>query len=88
MTCSYPEGVRGAQVELLPDFLGGSGTQSVEDVVVSLLLALSADPRLLQQVVGHEAAHDGVLSTQTPTENTFKEVCGRWKKHSDPLLDL
>lgn len=57
----YPEGVGGAQVELLPDFLRRSGTQTVEDVVVPLLWTLPADPRLLQQVMRHEAAHNGVL---------------------------
>lgn len=51
-------------MELLPDVLGGSGTQSVEDVVVSLLGALSADPRLLQQVVRHEAANDDILTAR------------------------
>lgn len=55
-------------MELLPDVLGRSGTQSVEDVVVSLLGALSADPGLLQQVVRHEAAHDGVLSGEAGKE--------------------
>lgn len=58
---AYPEGVGGAQVELLADLLGRSGAQAVEDVVVPLLRALRADPRLLQQVMRHEAAHDGVL---------------------------
>lgn len=58
---SYPEGVRGAEVELLPDGFGGSGTQPVEDVVVPLLFALPADPGLLQQVVRHKATHHGVL---------------------------
>lgn len=57
----YPEGVGGAQVELLPDFLGRSGAQTIEDVVVSLLRTLRADPRLLQQVMRHKAAHHGVL---------------------------
>lgn len=60
-TCWYPEGVGGAQVELLPDLLWRSGTQTVEDVIVPLIRTLCADPRLLQQVMGHEAAHDGVL---------------------------
>lgn len=60
MSC-YPEGVGGAQVELLPDLLRSASTQTVEDVVVPLLRTLSADPRLLQQVMRHEAAHDGVL---------------------------
>lgn len=48
-------------MELLPDFLRRSGTQTIEDVVVPLLWTLPADPRLLQQVMRHEAAHDGVL---------------------------
>lgn len=48
-------------MELLPDLLRRSGAQTVEDVVVPLLRTLSADPRLLQQVMRHEAAHDGVL---------------------------
>lgn len=43
----YPEGVGGAQMELLPDFLRRSGAQAIEDVVVSLLWTLCADPRLL-----------------------------------------
>lgn len=60
----YPERVRRAEVELLPDVLRGAGAQSVEDVVVPLLGTLPADPRLLQQVVRHEAANDGVLTTQ------------------------
>lgn len=72
---SYPERVRGAEVELLPDVLGGSGTQSVEDVVVSLLGALSADPRLLQQVVRHEAAHDGILTAQKQKTNGTIRRC-------------
>lgn len=54
-------------MELLPDVLGRAGTQSVEDVIVSLLRTLSADPGLLQQVVGHEPAHDGVLCVKTHT---------------------
>lgn len=58
----YPEGVGGAKMELLPDFLRRSGAQAIEDVVVSLLRTLCADPRLLQQVMRHEAAHNGVLS--------------------------
>lgn len=49
-------------MELLPDFLRRSGAQAIEDVVVSLLWTLCADPRLLEQVMRHEAAHDGVLS--------------------------
>lgn len=48
-------------MKLLPDVFRRSGTQPVEDVVVPLLRALPTDPRLLQQVVRHEAAHDGVL---------------------------
>lgn len=48
-------------MELLPDLLWRSGTQTVEDVVVPLIRTLCADPRLFQQVMGHEAAHDGVL---------------------------
>lgn len=57
----YPERVRRAEVELLPDVFRRSGAQPVEDVVVPLLGALPADPRLLQQVVRHEAADHGVL---------------------------
>lgn len=48
-------------MELLSDVLGGAGAQAVEDVVVPLFGALPADPRLLQQVVRHEAANDGIL---------------------------
>lgn len=81
----YPEGVRGAEVELLPDVLGRSGTQSVEDVVVSLLFALSADPRLLQQVVRHEAAHDGVLSTR---ETHFNILNTKTTLTSYPILKI
>lgn len=58
-------------MELLPDVLGGPGTESVEDVVVPLLGALPADPRLLQQVVRHEAAHDRILTTQSQTGNKY-----------------
>lgn len=59
-------------MKLLPDVLGRSGAQSVEDVVVSLLWALSADPGLLQQVVRHEAAHHRVLTTgNTNTDSMF-----------------
>lgn len=61
-------------MELLPDVLRRSGTQSVEDVVVSLLWALSADPRLLQQVVRHEAAHDGVLKRKTDKYVKYTQV--------------
>lgn len=67
--CSYPEDVWRTKVELLPDVFGRSSTQAVEDVVVPLLRALSADPGLLQQVVGHEAAHHGVLMEKNRKHN-------------------
>lgn len=72
---SYPERVRRAEVELLPDVFGRSGTQSVEDVIVSLLWTLPADPRLLQQVVRHEAAHHGILTShKTKTGKTHFNI--------------
>ena len=56
-------------MELLLDVVGGAGTQPVEDVVVSLLLALHADPGLLQQVVGHEPPHHRILVRRTLAES-------------------
>ena len=55
-------------MELLLDVVGGAGTQPVEDVVVPLLLALHADPGLLQQVVGHKPPHHRVLIRGAPAE--------------------
>ena len=49
------------QFQFLPEFLRGPGTQPVEDVVVTLILALGADTRLLQQVVRDETATHHVL---------------------------
>jgi len=76
-------------VELLPDVLRGAGTQAIEDVVVPLLSALSADPRLLQQVMRHKAAHDGVLTGNTRAFNppavthvskTLRDEVNQWFK--------
>ena len=53
--------VRRGQFQFLPEVLGGAGTQTVEDVVVALILALGADTRLLQQVVRDEASAHKVL---------------------------
>lgn len=50
-------------MQLLLQLLGRSGTQPVEDVVVPLVVALHANPGLLQQVVRDEPAHHRVLRT-------------------------
>lgn len=62
---SYPEAVWRVQVQFLLQVFRRTGAQPVEDVVVPLVTALHANPRLLQQIVGDEAADNCVLhSTQ------------------------
>lgn len=58
---THPKAVRRGQVEFLSDVLRRSGAQPVEDVVVPLVLTLSADTRFLQEVVRHEAPDHRVL---------------------------
>lgn len=62
---THPEAVWRVQVQFFLQVFGRPGAQPVEDVVVPLVTALHANPRLLQQVMGDEAADNRVLhSTQ------------------------
>lgn len=56
-----PEAVWRVQVQFFLQVLGRPGAQPVEDVVVPLVVALHANPRLLQQVMGDEPAHHCIL---------------------------
>lgn len=56
--------IRFGDLQGLAQPLGGAGTEQVEHVVVPLLGRLHADPGLLQQVVGDEAAHHLVLGAE------------------------
>ena len=47
----YLEHVWWAKLELLSQRIGSTSTHPVEDVIVALLRALSADTRLLEEVV-------------------------------------
>lgn len=69
-----PEAVRRVQMQLLLQLLRRSGAQPVEDVVVSLILALHANPGLLQQVVGDEPAYDCVLRTCRAWRSTTRAI--------------
>lgn len=63
---THPEAVGGVQVQFFLQVFRRAGAQPVEDVVVPLVAALHANPRLLQQVMGDEAADYRVLhSTHT-----------------------
>lgn len=61
-------------MQLLLQLLRRSGTQPVEDVVVPLVIALHADPGLLQQVVRDESTHDCVLRTHVESPSTTHTV--------------
>lgn len=62
---THPEAVWRFQVQFFLQVFRRASAQPVEDVVVPLVAALHANPRLLQQVMGDEAANNGVLrSTQ------------------------
>lgn len=48
---AHPEAVRRVQVQFFLQVFRRPGAQPVEDVVVPLVTALHANPRLLQQVM-------------------------------------
>lgn len=67
---THPEAVWRVQVQFLLQVFRRAGAQPVEDVVVPLVTALHANPRLLQQVMGDKAADNCVLySTQAGEKN-------------------
>lgn len=51
-------------MQFLLDVLRCPSTQPVEDVVVSLVVTLHANPRLLQQVMGDKSTHNCILVQQ------------------------
>lgn len=70
-------------MQLVLQLLGRSGTQPVEDVVVSLVVALHTDPGLLQQVVRDEPAHNRVLRTRGESASTTQTVIRQKQPISD-----
>lgn len=56
--------IRFGDLQGVAQSLGGASTEQVEHVVVPLLGRLHADPGLLQEVVGDEAAHHLVLGAE------------------------